>query len=136
VKTTLTEQELTYLTQIDNRDHEALLALDGDGAAIGVARYVRDPADRELADAAFTVIDAWQGRGLGRALARLLAARALAEGIRRFRLDVLTDNAPGLALARGLGSVVASTHDGSMVELVIALEGGSVSGRVGQPGSA
>jgi GNAT superfamily N-acetyltransferase len=120
-KTALTDDEVRYLTDIDNTDHEALLALDGDGSPVGVARYVRDRIEPALAEAAFTVVDAWQGRRLGTQLARLLAGRARAEGIARFRLDVLADNGPGLALARGLGRVAASRRDGASVELVIEL---------------
>jgi RimJ/RimL family protein N-acetyltransferase len=120
-KTALTDDEIRYLTDIDNRDHEALLALDSEGAPVGVARYVRDRADPTLAEAAFTVIDAWQGRRLGTSLARLLAGRAHAEGIRRFRLDVLSDNRPGLALARGLGRIVETRREGASVELVVEL---------------
>jgi protein lysine acetyltransferase len=120
-KTVLGEAELSYLTDVDNRDHEALLTLDDDGAPIAVARYVRDRTDPSLAEAAFAVVDSRQGHGLGRALARLLAGRAHAEGIARFRLDVLADNGPGLALARGLGRIVESRRDGSTVELVVEL---------------
>lgn len=120
-KTVLTDDEIRYLTDIDNADHEALLALDADGSPVGVARYVRDRSDPTLAEAAFTVVDAWQGRRLGTHLARLLAGRAHAEGIARFRLDVLAGNGPGLALARGLGRVVDSQREGASVELVIEL---------------
>src|SRR3954452_17028333 len=43
----LTASELRYLTEIDHRDHEALVALDPAGnRSVGVARYVRDHARR------------------------------------------------------------------------------------------
>ena len=45
-KRRLTRKEIRYLTEVDHRDHEALVALDrGTGALLGVARYIR-AADR------------------------------------------------------------------------------------------
>lgn len=89
-KSRLTERELDYLTQVDHADHEALLATDmADGQPLGVCRYVRTPSDGAAAEVAIAVVDAWQARGLGTALLRLLAEHALAEGIRRFTAVVL-----------------------------------------------
>jgi RimJ/RimL family protein N-acetyltransferase len=67
---------LTYLTEVDHSDHEALIAFDRrSGEAVGVARYVR--TEGNVAEAAVTVVDDWQGRGLGTGLTSLLAERAL-----------------------------------------------------------
>jgi RimJ/RimL family protein N-acetyltransferase len=120
-KASLTDAELTYLAEVDNHDHEALLALDEDGSPIGVARYVRESAQGAVAEAAFAIVDAWQARGLGTELARLLAGRARAEGVTSLRFDVLAENTPALALARGLGKVARSSRDGAMVQLLVEL---------------
>jgi hypothetical protein len=49
----LTAAELRYLTEVDHRDHEALLAFPlGSSKSVGVARYVRDPERRESAEIA------------------------------------------------------------------------------------
>ena len=37
----LAPRQLAYLTEVDHRDHEALVALDDGGVVIGVARYIR-----------------------------------------------------------------------------------------------
>src|SRR4051794_4010838 len=42
----VSDADLQYLVDVDHRRHEALLALDGDGRAVAVARYVRVPSDR------------------------------------------------------------------------------------------
>ena len=43
-KTTLSAEELRYLTDVDHHDHEALGALSpADGRGVGIARYIRDP---------------------------------------------------------------------------------------------
>jgi acetate---CoA ligase (ADP-forming) len=57
--------------------------------ALGNYVRLRDPA---LAESAFAVADAEQGRGIGTRLLERLAARAAEEGIERFVAEVLPDN--------------------------------------------
>jgi GNAT superfamily N-acetyltransferase len=79
----LTEEIVRYLTEIDHRDHGAMIALDEAGDGIGVTRYVRDPHRpevAEVAEVAVTVIDDWQGRGLGTLLLEVISARAREQG--------------------------------------------------------
>ena len=100
-KDELTSAELRYFTDIDHHDHEALGALDqADGRGVGVARYVRDADDRRSAEIAVTVVNDWQGRGLGTELLAQLSGRARAAGIRRFTALVSADNAAMAALLR------------------------------------
>src|SRR3954447_2504759 len=48
-KKALTTRELTYLTEVDHHDHEALVAVRRfGGQGVAVARYIRDPSDREV----------------------------------------------------------------------------------------
>ncbi len=112
---------LVYLTEVDHHDHEALLALEpGTGDALGVARYVRLAEDHEAAEAAVTVVDDWQGRGLGRALLEQLAGRAREEGVRRFTAFVLASNPGAIRVLEGLGEAKIS-HEGQNVEIRIDL---------------
>ncbi len=97
---------LDRLVDVDQERHVALAAVH-DGAIIGVARYVVSGADPTVADFAVTVIDAHQGRGLGRALTEAVAAEACSRGLRRFTLDVHPDNRIMLGLARSLGARLA-----------------------------
>jgi GNAT superfamily N-acetyltransferase len=94
---------VSYLTQVDHHDHEALIAVSDAGEMIGVARYVRAAAGSPVAEAAITVIDDWQGRGLGRRLLERLAARAREEGVEQFSALVKVENAAALEVLRGLG---------------------------------
>jgi len=93
----LTKRELEYLTEIDYFDHFAWVAIDPDfgdpDGGVGVARYIRSPDEPDAAEPAVTVLDEYQGRGIGGTLLALLAESAVANGIRRFRADVLADNA-------------------------------------------
>ena len=92
-KPSFTSAELAYLTEVDHHDHEALIAIEPEsGEPVGVARYVRDPAQPQVAEAALAVVDEWQHRGVGTALLRHLIARARQEDVRRFRASVLGDN--------------------------------------------
>lgn len=104
----LPDQMLEYLTEIDYVDHFAWGAMvRGDGeewVGAGIARYVRLPGDPSAADAAVTVIDDWQGRGLGRILLDALVLEALENGITRFEGDVLVENHPMRELLRRTGA--------------------------------
>src|SRR3954451_24399754 len=99
-KSSFSAAELRYLTEVDQHDHIALVALEGD-QLVAVARCVRVADD--VADVAIVVGDPWQGQGLGRRLLRLLADRAAEEGITRFAGTMLADNRQALRLMRGFG---------------------------------
>jgi RimJ/RimL family protein N-acetyltransferase len=90
-----TDEQLTYLTEVDHHDHEAFVALDPDdldAPGFGVARYVRLADDPSVAEAAVTVVDAHHGKGVGTTLLRILATAAIENGIRTFRNYVLAEN--------------------------------------------
>jgi RimJ/RimL family protein N-acetyltransferase len=102
-----TGPQLDYLTRVDHLDHEALVAMDlanPDIPGIGVARYIRDPDARDVAEAAVTVADEYHGQGAGTLLLGALAARAREQGIRVFRNYVLADNTAMLDVFDQLGA--------------------------------
>lgn len=113
-KPRLTEAELRYFTEIDHHDHEALGAVDEvDGRALGIARYIRDRKDPELAEIAVAVVDDWQGRGLGTELLTRLLDRAREEGVRRFTALVAVDNEVMVNLLHDLGGELHATPNAS-----------------------
>jgi nucleotide-binding universal stress UspA family protein/RimJ/RimL family protein N-acetyltransferase len=117
----LSTSQLRYLTELDHHDHEALAAIEpATGALVAVARYVRSHEEPRVAEIAVTVVDDWQGRGLGGALQDALADRAREEGIDAFSAVVQADNEASLAMLEGLGDAVLSS-EGTTVELRIAL---------------
>jgi len=128
--TKLSERELRYLTEIDYADHFAWVAADADDETVGygVARYVRDPKDPEVAEAAVAIIDDHQGKGLGSILVRLLAATAREHGIRAFRGWVLGDNREILAPLERIGARRTPEHGVLRVEIDLddAFEGSSL----------
>jgi len=120
-KTTLSAAELRYLTVVDHHDHEAIGALSGaDGRGVGIARYIRDADDPQAAEIAVTVVDDWQGRGLGTELLSRLSGRARHAGIHRFTALVAAENVAVAGLARKLGARLAGRGPGT-VEYEVAL---------------
>lgn len=125
----LSARELAYLTEVDQRDHLAWIALDPsapDLPALGVARAIRLPGEPEVAEAAITVVDSHQGRGLGSLLLAVLAREARRRGIARFRAWVLASNAPMLELLRRVGAEGVPEGEGVIRVEVPVLPSGAV----------
>ena len=118
-RNTLSDETLRYLTCVDGHDHGAIVAItraaDGTEVGLGIARFIRMADDPEVAEAALTVIDDAQGKGLGRILALALARAASAQGIARFRGEILAANEPVQQLLDEAGAVVRPSGDGSLV---------------------
>jgi GNAT superfamily N-acetyltransferase len=113
----LTDAALHYLTDVDGRDHVAIVATtDGpepDGATgLGVARFVRLRDEPTVAEAAVTVVDDSHRKGLGRLLATKLAEAARERGIHTFRADVLADNEPMRDIMSEIGAVERESSSG------------------------
>jgi len=116
----LTPATLVRFTQIDYAREMALLATIDAGTAervIGIARYVAC-ADGETAEFALVVADAWQKRGVGRQLMRVLIEEAREKGYRRMVGDVLAMNAKMLRLASALGFAIQPDPDDSTVQRI------------------
>nr|WP_240808051.1 GNAT family N-acetyltransferase [Polyangium spumosum] len=115
-----------YLTEVDGSDHVAIIAtadsLDlKEEEGVGVARFLRLPEEPDVAEAAVTVIDAYQGKGLGRILLDVISRAARERGIRVFRSTVLVSNAPMRRLLDEAGGIVRS-DDGETIVVDTPLE--------------
>lgn len=114
-----------YFTQIDFRQHVALLALaehDGQPQQVGEVRYVCDGDLPDQAEFALAVADGWQGQGLGRRLLRQLVRIARQHGVRLLYGDVLRTNTAMLALARAQGFAARPQGDARLVRMALALD--------------
>jgi acetyltransferase len=110
---------LARFTQLDYDRELALVALHG-GEFIAVGRYAPNP-DGETAEFALTVADAWQGKGLGRALLERLCRTARNAGYRALYGHILSANRGMLDLASRLG--FSDEHrDGGEVTVVRRLD--------------
>ncbi len=118
----LTAEMLRTLTDIDHRDHEAVVAFDEhNGEALGIAHYVRDPERADTAEIAVTVLDDWQGRGLGTLLLEAIGACARAEGISTFTALMLSENHEMRHLLEHFGSVRIIDEERGTVELEVPI---------------
>ncbi|WP_299926709.1 GNAT family N-acetyltransferase [uncultured Nocardioides sp.] len=101
----LTDSQAAYFTAVDHVGHEAYVAHSPDDETyiIGVARFIRYVSAPDDAELAITVADTWHGRGLATALLRVLTARAVEVGVKRFRAEMMADNEPILRLLRRAG---------------------------------
>ena len=97
-KLELGETELRWLANVGPDHHVLVASVDGDPDPVAIARLVR--FNGGTAEIAFEVADAYQGLGIGSALAGLLVADARAAGICEVTALVRSDNRAALALLR------------------------------------
>jgi GNAT superfamily N-acetyltransferase len=119
----LDDHMLHYLTEVDGRDHVALVATTTDAhgrpRGMGVARFIRHSADPTVAEPAITVCDQDQGRGVGTLLARALARAAWERGIVHFRGPILTDNLQVRRLLDDCGARLRGGEDGLSFDVAL-----------------
>lgn len=114
-KGSLTENELDYLTDVDQRRHVAWGAAIAEEVA-GVGRYILSE-DGGPAEIAITVLDHMQRRGVGRALFEALTAVARHDGVHEFCFEAQADNEAVMSLVRGVE--ISPLVSGDVVERVI-----------------
>jgi GNAT superfamily N-acetyltransferase len=124
-KPRLTAADLRQLTEVDHHDHVAVVAVSAPhGRPIGVARFVREPADPDSADVAVAVVDEWQDRGVGTMLTNALVRRAREVGVRRFTMTMARENTGAFRLLqRSPGQIQRLGVDGEIAEFAITLAG-------------
>jgi GNAT superfamily N-acetyltransferase len=118
-KRSFSRTELRYLTEVDGREHVALVAeypCHPTRRLIAVARFVKLADRPDAAEVAVTVADEWQGRGLGSLLGKHLSHLARNRGIRRFTATMASENAPAHRLMAKLTEHLEQHHVGSGVD--------------------
>lgn len=124
----LTDQMLTYLTEVDQRNHVALVAtiVSPDlktERGVGIARLIRLHEDPHVAEAAITVADSMQRRGVGAALGLELERAARFVGIHVIRAEVYEGNQAMRAILEGAGAKRVESRTGSgTISYDIAIE--------------
>lgn len=99
----LNGSEVEYLTNLDMVDRFAWAALV-DGVPAAIARYSRITTRPSVAEVAVTVIDEYQGRGLGPILIQSLAVVARAGGFAAFEFEVLPQNRAMIRVLEKIGA--------------------------------
>jgi RimJ/RimL family protein N-acetyltransferase len=120
----LSESQLAYLTEIDYVDHFAWAAVLAEEPAtgVGVGRYVRLREEPDVAEAAITIVDEYQGKGLGTLLLGMLAATARTAGITTFRGYVMRDNQPMRELLADIGARIRAPDSPGVLVMDVPLD--------------
>jgi alkanesulfonate monooxygenase SsuD/methylene tetrahydromethanopterin reductase-like flavin-dependent oxidoreductase (luciferase family)/GNAT superfamily N-acetyltransferase len=122
VVTELSSDELDYLTNVDYWNHFAWVAAvkkDDEWLPAGLARYVRSSDGGPIAEAAVTVIDDFQGLGIGSVLLQLLADTAQSQSIETFLAVVAAQNKSMIEIFTGLGARIE--YDNSVTNMFVTL---------------
>ena len=117
----LSSRELAGVTEIDFRRRAALAATTGSGTTeriVGLAQYV--VVEGKRADLACSVIDEYQGRGIGFSLLHRILALARANGIAEFESEVLGDNQRMLSLLKKNGLAEHRSVESGVVHLTFS----------------
>lgn len=104
----LSEKELDRFTATNGLDHVAVGALLRDGPIpepIGIARYIRLPDQKHVAEIAITIANQYQHQGLGSLLLGVLAKFAKQGRITEFNALVHSENTAMLGLLDQFGGV-------------------------------
>lgn len=114
------------LSDIDHQQHYAWAVFDPDvasevgddsGLTIGAARVIRDRSDPAVAEAALSVVDDYQGLGIGRFLIELMVHTAADVEIEVLRFEILRENRAMIQLIASMGaSGHAIAGDASVVD--------------------
>jgi GNAT superfamily N-acetyltransferase len=119
-KPRLTDDELAQLARVDSKHHVLVAYVAGDPGPAGIARLARRG---RVAEVAFAVADEHQGRGIGSALAQLLADDARAAGIVELHATVTGDSRQVASLLSRLTTTrVRATRLGGERALIAALD--------------
>jgi len=122
-KKTLSDQELSRLSDIDYHDQVGLIATlkaGNDERIIGVGRYFAAGArlgQQRTAEVAFAVLDEYQGHGIGTILLKHLSAIARAQGITEFTANVLGSNHKMIEVFESSGFSVRQRFDSGTIHL-------------------
>jgi len=124
VKLDLTPEELTYFTEVDFLRHVALVAELQDGLErlpVAVGRFVARQDQPDHSEMAITVIDAMQGKGIGRVLIDHLIECARDLGVRHLDATVLAQNTRMSRLLNRTGLPIESKLEDGVRTLTLAL---------------
>ncbi len=111
----LSTRLLDHLMDVDGTERCALVAvaIDDEGTpGVGLARYSRSRDEPDCAEAAVTVLDAYQNRGIATVLLHRLADEARQHGISTFTASVMWENRALLDGLRSFGAVVVPNEPG------------------------
>lgn len=123
VRKELTDNEARDLATVDyQRDFAYVVSPATEPThLIGVARFAYTGERPQSVEMATVIADAYQGRGIGRHLFRLLAETARTLGHRWMMVETQTDNHPMIELAQRAGYQTQTSYDGTFIQIWLKL---------------
>ena len=126
-KSSLTEEELKWITEVDFETTFALVVELDKGPQrdiIGGGRYIEDEGESTVrtAEIAFTVEDQFQGKGIGKLLMQHLTRMARVKGVKQFKAFVLPENKGMLGVFSSSGLPMTTEAHGGELRVVLQLE--------------
>jgi GNAT superfamily N-acetyltransferase len=122
VRRHFTEDETSFYVNIDFHNHVALIAIveeNGRPTIVAGGRYVVvHPGQAEVA---FTVLDDYQGQGIGAVLLRHLIAIARDAGLKELIADVLAANGAMLKVFRRSGLICREQREAGSINVKLEL---------------
>jgi RimJ/RimL family protein N-acetyltransferase len=121
-KRLFSEKEIEFFTNVDFKNHVALVALLENFdpiRVVGGGRYVIDGPNS--AEVAFVVTDEFQGQGIGTSMLRHLAAIARDAGLKTFTAEVLSDNLAMLHVFKKSGFEMRVKRGTGVTHLTLSL---------------
>jgi RimJ/RimL family protein N-acetyltransferase len=113
----LTPRQLDYFTEVDQIDHFAwgVLGPLPEERPVATGRYVRLNQSPGIAELAVTVVDEFQGRGIGSLMVLATALAGERNGVVLLRAHLLAENRRMLALLKRLGGAVTEVDGPTLV---------------------
>ncbi|MBP1179264.1 GNAT family N-acetyltransferase [Methylobacterium sp. PvR107] len=121
-KRQFTDKEIEFFLDVDFTSHVALVAVAeeaGERVIVGGARYIVTQFGQ--AEMAFTVVDRYQGQGIGAVLMRHLIGLVRKSGLAELTAEVLPDNAPMLKLFERCGLPLNMRREASAFHVALQL---------------
>lgn len=118
----LSDKQLEYLSNVDQINHVAWAALDHTqhhDEGVGVGRFIRLENERHSAEVAITVIDSYQGKGIGNILFAIMYIMAKIQGIDFFVGSVLPANHYVIKKMKEMNAMVR--YDGNVYQFKIPI---------------
>ncbi len=122
----ITDQQLKLLTEVDFICHVALVAVAGINnktKIVGGGRYIvyDDPSKNRNAEMAFMVHDRYQGQGIATKIMKHLLIIARRNGIAQFEAEVLSGNAGMLAVFSKSGLPMNVSRSDGVLHVTLTL---------------
>jgi RimJ/RimL family protein N-acetyltransferase len=116
------EREIDFYLNVDFVNHVALVAVlnvEGRALIVGGGRYI--VIQPGVAEVAFGIDDAYQGRGLGGLLMKHLTAIAREGGLRELVAEVLPGNVAMLSVFKKAGLEMTTKREGGVAHVTLRL---------------